>query len=795
MASPDQASKPLPGKSILKKPQKPSVKQRRSRSSLCGNCIISLVLAVACVIGTLRLFGTSTDLRPWSRLGDWGVYEFEDTDEPHSGLPVPHETDRYLLGAGKADITGPVVELNMMGYADANQIGSGVRQRLYSRAFIVGDLDNPKDRFVYLVLDTQSGDTAVRFGILKGLQKLGPAYSMYNHDNLAVTATHSHSGPGAWLNYLLPQITSKGFDKQSYRAIVDGCLLSIQRAHESLAAGTLSIGRTKIFGANINRSLFSYYANPEEERARYNISVEDDGSVEKEITVLKFQREVDGKNIGVLTWFPTHGTSMQANNTLITGDNKGLAADLFERQVRGGSGETDDFVAGFSQANMGDASPNVLGAYCEDTGEPCDWKTSSCSDGRPGSCRSRGPFFLKNDRGASSCFEIARLQAEGAMSVYKELNEKENNVRGVGVKAIHEFHDMAGYEFLLPNGTTARTCPAALGYSFGGGTSDEPGHFDLIQHGSNMTNSSPVWRVVRWLLKPPSQEQMDCQYPKPIILDVGEVGRPYEWTPNIVDVQTFRVGQLLIVVSPGEATTMAGRRWKEAVASQSKEQMKEDLAGQEPIVVIGAPSNSYTHYITTEQEYKIQRYEGASTLYGAHTLAAYVNRTLETLHYLKATHATSRTGRKVRRLPPDNSRKALSFITGVVYDRTWSGPYGSVSEDVAKARFRRGETVTARFVGANPRNNLRLEQTYAAVEHRAPGQEVWTTVRDDSDWALVFRWKRLSGLRGTSEVTLEWEVEDWARDGEYRLRYYGDAKAFWGKITAFDGASSTFHIG
>lgn len=182
-------------------------------------------------------------------------------------------------------------------------------------------------------------------------------------------------------------------------------------------------------------------------------------------------------------------------------------------------------------------------------------------------------------------------------------------------------------------------------------------------------------------------------------------------------------------------------------------------------------------------------------MYGAHTLAAYINRTLDTLHYLKATHATSRTGRKVRRLPPDNSRKALSFITGVVYDRTWSGPYGSVSEDVAKARFRRGETVTARFVGANPRNNLRLEQTYAAVEHRAAGEEAWTTVRDDSDWALVFRWKRLSGLRGTSEVTLEWEVEDWARDGEYRLRYYGDAKAFWGKITAFDGASSTFHIG
>lgn len=59
---------------------------------------------------------------------------------------------QYLLGVGKADITGPVVEINMMGYADPKQVGSGLRQRLYSRAFIVGDMERPTDRFVYLCL-------------------------------------------------------------------------------------------------------------------------------------------------------------------------------------------------------------------------------------------------------------------------------------------------------------------------------------------------------------------------------------------------------------------------------------------------------------------------------------------------------------------------------------------------------------------------------------------------------------------------------------------------------------------
>ena len=139
-----------------------------------------------------------------------------------------------MIGVGKADITGPVVEINFAGYADPAQTGTGLRQRIHSRAFIVGDVENPEDRFVYLVIDTSSGDTAVRYGILDGLAALGDEYSVYGRGNVAVTGTHSHSGPGAWFNYLLPQITSFGFDKQSYQAIVDGAVLSIKRAHESL---------------------------------------------------------------------------------------------------------------------------------------------------------------------------------------------------------------------------------------------------------------------------------------------------------------------------------------------------------------------------------------------------------------------------------------------------------------------------------------------------------------------------------------------------------------------------------
>lgn len=105
-------------------------------------------------------------------------------EEPSRSSTRQGNGDKYLVGVGKADITGPVVEINFMGYADPAQQGTGVRQRLYSRAFIVGDMDKPTDRVVYLVLDTQSGDTAVRHGILQALAHLGDEYAVYGQSTL-----------------------------------------------------------------------------------------------------------------------------------------------------------------------------------------------------------------------------------------------------------------------------------------------------------------------------------------------------------------------------------------------------------------------------------------------------------------------------------------------------------------------------------------------------------------------------------------------------------------------------------
>lgn len=679
-----------------------------------------------------------------------------------------------------------------------DQVGTGLRQRIYSRAFIIADPREPGGTFIYLVLDAQSGDTAVRHGILQGLAALGGEYARYGEHNVALTGTHSHSGPGAWMNYLLPQIPSKGFDKQSYQALVDGALLSIQRAHESLAPGRLSFGSIDIKNANINRSPFAYDANPEEEKARYS------SNVEKNLTLLRFDRESDNKTTGILTFFPVHGTSLYNNNTLITGDNKGVAAWLFERSVRSDTRFADGFVAGFSQSSVGDTSPNTLGAWCEDgSGEQCRYEDSTCG-GRTELCRGRGPYFRENDEGAKSCFEIGRLQYAAAKDLYDQMDFNPIPIIGSSnVASFHVYQNLSGYIFESPfDSRTLTTCSAALGFSFAAGTTDGPGKFDFTQNSTGPADSNPVWYAARAFVHRPSKEQQACQAPKDVLLDVGSVMEPYPWTPNIVDIQVLRVGQLLIIVSASEATTMSGRRWKEAIARSAQDA----LSIADPLVVLGAPANSYAHYITTEEEYTVQRYEAASTLYGPHTLAAYVNLTLTHLPYLADPWTVSRLPAiHPGPSPPVNTNVSLSFIRSVVYDGTRLGKsFGDVlSSPAPDVTYGPGDIINTTFVGANPRNNLRLESTFAAVERLDPGSGIWEVVRSDCDWNLLYRWKRTNTILGYSEVTLEWQIEDDyynvgnprpVEDGIYRMHYFGDFRNIFGGIESFEGVGGRFTV-
>ncbi|KAJ7165659.1 Neutral/alkaline nonlysosomal ceramidase [Mycena crocata] len=684
---------------------------------------------------------------------------------------------QYLLGLGIADITGPVVETNMMGYAALSQTDSGLHQRQRARAFIIGEPDTPANRVVFINADIAMGDTGVRRAILAALAaKYG---TLYTAQNFALSSTHQHSGVGGYLENLLPQITSLGFVPQTYNAIVQGVVLAVDRAHASLKVGSLSLGNTTVTGGNRNRSPTAYLANPAAERALYE---SEGGDQDKIMSLLSFGSR------GFLSFFPVHGTSIYENNTLVSSDNKGMAAYLYESSVEPNAMPGNQtFVAGFAQANVGDTSPNTLGAFCESPGQPydgmpCQANTSTCG-GTVEDCHGRGPGFTLDSFGFHSNEMIAQVQVNAAKSL---MGSTLKPVTG-SVRSVHIYLNMANHTFTLPNGTAAQTCPAAMGFSFAGGTTDGPGSFDFVQ-GDNSTSQNPLWNIVKSFITPiPSAAQVACQAPKPILLNTGYATLPYAWSPSTVDIQMFKVGNLVMLIIPGELTTMAGRRLRAAVRAKL---IASGVIDNSAYVVLAGPANTYAHYITTREEYSNQRYEGASTIFGPNTLDAYIEKYTSLVPFL----ADSPSGTPVSdAAPPELTSSAISLQTGVVFDAAPIGKsFGQVLIDVAKTAYKAGDTVVAQFVGANPRNNLRLEGTFLSVDQFVSG--AWKAVRSDSHPSTIYQWTRVSTILATSSVNVSWTIESGTPAGTYRLRYFGDSKPLIGSISAFTGTSSNFTI-
>lgn len=708
----------------------------------------------------------------------WYLTAFVASTSLFNGAPMGFQavSAQYLLGLGTGDITGPVVETNMMGYASLAQTDTGLHMRQRSRAFIIADATSPSNRVVFINADIAMGDTGVRRSIVSQLSSQFPG--VYTNENIAFVGTHQHSGVGGYLENLLPQLTALGYVKQTADAIVAGTVRAVQRAHANLAPGKLSVGNTTILDANINRSPTAYLANPASERARYQFDQD------KEMTVLRFD-DNNGNAKGLLSFFAVHGTSIYENNTLVSTDNKGMAAYLYEASVESSSMPGNaTFVAGFTQSNVGDTSPNTLGAFCESPGKdydglPCEANHSTCG-GTVQDCHGRGPGFRISD------FESNRIigdkQFRGAQAV---MNGARSSVSGT-VRSVHVYMNMATHTFNLPNGTQVSTCPAAMGFSFAGGTTDGPGALDFIQGDNSSTPQNPFWEIVKGAVTPlPSAAQKACQDPKPILLNTGFAHSPYEWAPSTVDIQMLRVGNFVMLIMPGELTTMAGRRMREALRAKL---ISSGVLGSDAYVVVAGPANTYAHYVTTREEYGVQRYEGASTIFGQYTLDAYIDKYSSLVPFLadnaSGTPATDPA-------PVDQTSKAISLQTGVVFDSAGGKKFGAVLVDVKPSpAYHAGDIVSAQFVGANPRNNLRLEGTFLTVDQLVSGQ--WRTVRSDSHPSTTYQWNRTNTITGTSTVTISWTIESAA--GTYRLSYFGDSKPLIGSISSFSGTSSSFTV-
>ncbi|KAK1881259.1 Neutral ceramidase [Dissostichus eleginoides] len=231
---------------------------------------------------------------------------------------------------------------------------------------------------------------------------------------------------------------------------------------------------------------------------------------------------------------------------------------------------------------------------------------------------------------------------------------------------------------------------------------------------------------------------------------------------------------------------MSGRRLREAV----KQELQSEGAFRDSEVVIAGLSNIYTHYITTFEEYQVQRYEGASTIYGPHTLSAY----LQKYRGLARAIAQDRVSElPVGPEPPFFTEKLFNLLPAPSIDRKpVNTSFGDVLQQVLPV-YRPGDVVSVTFVAGNPRNSGDIrDKTFLTVEIHDNRTNTWEVVYTDASWETRFHW--VKGWFQRSKATVDWFVPAAAPSGSYRIKHFGNFKEKKDVFKPYEGTSDVFTV-
>jgi len=495
-------------------------------------------------------------------------------------------------GFAKAEITAWEPELAMMGWGRMDNRIVGVAEPLFARtmAMEVGEA-----RFYFVCIELMAVSHAIRDEVLARLDRDHAELGIGSRD-VMMTATHTHSGPSGYSHYFFINLNGPGFSPTVFEAAVKGTVDSIVAAHHRLRECELELARGEMplkEAVAFNRSWFAYNENEDVEPVNEQTR---DEAVDRDMTVLLARSE--GRAYGCISWFPVHCTSVHAENDRLHSDNKGLASADLEREMG------DDFVAIFAQEASGDVSPNfrydaarrkVIGKYDD------DYKSAQFN----ADAQRRLTTNLIRDAEAPTWDAIETNAADIDFSAI-EVSSKFSRIQG------------------------ATTTTGTLGISMAEGTDEGPGPILRLR------------RINRWLTR--RNLKKGVVDPKIPMIDVGSgldasflgrfsvrdfriprldptfayikkhvrEGRLDEapWIAQVLRLQVTRVGPLLLVGIPFEASTVAGRRIREL--------MHRHFDVEHVLVV--SYTNGYAGYCTTFEEYRVQHYEAGYTLFGPHQL-------------------------------------------------------------------------------------------------------------------------------------------------------------------------------
>jgi len=248
-------------------------------------------------------------------------------------LSTPLFAAQFKAGAARVEIT-PAMSTPLAGYGERrSKFSTGVMDKIYCRALVISD----GDKKIALV----SNDILQILADLK--QEIAKNVSDLNLDGILLSSTHTHSGPGGYIDDPMVKIAVMGKYVPGYRKfLVEQVSQAIRQAEKNMAPAQ--------FGSMIAQA-------PGFARNRRH----EGGVVDPSLGIIKIA-DFSGKTVAYMINYAEHPTSLPASNLKISGDYAGALERAME-------GKDPGAIAMFFVGPLGDQ-----GAGCKLNEEPVKCK-------------------------------------------------------------------------------------------------------------------------------------------------------------------------------------------------------------------------------------------------------------------------------------------------------------------------------------------------------------------------------------------------------------------------------------
>jgi neutral ceramidase len=496
--------------------------------------------------------------------------------ETRAPVADPRTTEAPLrAGASKVDIT-PMPGMPLGGHSIEGGIGYGVWTRLWARAIYIEDPSG--EPLVLVAADLWSIPAGLADAVITRLHEHHQLNHIDRHQ-LLLAATHTHHSPANYSSSILynrAASTMMGFDPDLHDFLVRRIAQAIASATTGKQPARLSFSTAAVASVARNRSTAPFAQNPEAplvlaanaelptcpeapvDAATPNI--DPCQAIDPTLTTLRLDG-LDGRPFAVAAFFAVHATSMVNATDAYNGDLFAVATARAEAALAHARSDLGDPVVALFNGPEGDVSPN--------------WTTQGRTETLALGTRLGDAIVDAAGVGPHECIRGHGREIAGAI---------ENRFARV---------PLADQPVAGP--PEARTAARALpGKSILGGAEDgRTRFFKRLPEGQTVERS-----------------RRDGHGPKrPAIAPaVYTLVFPSATIPGQVPLSVHRIGPLTLAGLPGEFTTIMGIRIRSALAAHSP------VGGPRPVLV--GLAGEYLSYFVTPEEYALQHYEGASTLWG-----------------------------------------------------------------------------------------------------------------------------------------------------------------------------------